>query len=123
MVENPFNSPIILDHLLMMAPALLMRPSPNMFAHDPIQMPFSSPLLLSFNYLSKSHQEIHVFLVLLLVPVRGREFLLRWRHVIQTVDHFFRAEDPGLEFAKVGVELRMFGVGVGGWCWIGGRTI
>ena len=111
MVEDAFNGPIIFDHLLVVAAALLMRPGADMFAHDPIQMPFSSPLLLSLNHLSKFHQEVHVFLVLLLVPVGGREFLLRWRQIIQAVDHLFGAEDPGLEFAEVRVELGLFGVG------------
>lgn len=94
-----------------------MRPRADMFAHDPIQMPFSSPFLLTFNHLSKSHQEVHIFLILLLVPVRGREFLLRWGHVIEAVDYLFGAEDPGLEFAEVGVEGR--GIGVGKWGWLG----
>lgn len=101
----------------MVAAALLMRPRADMFAHDPIQMPFSSPFLLAFNHLSKSHQEVHIFLVFLLVPVRGREFLLRWGHVIEAVDYLFGAEDPGLEFAEVGVEGG--GIGVGKWGWLG----
>ena len=101
MLNNSVNGSVILDHLLVMAATLLMRPSPQEFAHDAVEMPFATLLLLSLDHLSEFDKEVYVFSILLVSPVTSGILLLYWRAVIQTIYHLLGSEHPWLKFAQL----------------------
>jgi hypothetical protein len=104
MLDDSFDGSIILDHLLVVAAALLVGTRPQELAHDAVEVPLATLLLLSLYHLSKFHQEVDVFSILLVSPVRSGVLLLYWRAVIQTINHLLGPEHPGLKFTQLLVD-------------------
>lgn len=104
MLDDSIDGSIILDHLLVVAAALLVGARPQELAHDAVEVPLATLLLLSLYHLSKFHQEVDVFSILLVSPVRSGVLLLYWRAVIQTINHLLGPEHPGLKFTQLLVD-------------------
>lgn len=101
MLKNPINSSVVFDHFLMMAPTLLMRSWSHKLAHDPIQMPFSTALLLSLQDLTKFKQKSYIFLVFFRIPVWSWELALHRGRFFKTIDDLFGSKHPRLKSFKL----------------------
>lgn len=88
---------VMFDHLLMVTPTLFMGTTANCLAHHAVEVPLPSVFLASLNHRFEFEQETHIFLIFLVSPMRSRVLFARTSlTLIQTVNHLFRSEDPGL---------------------------
>ena len=114
MFDDSIDGPVVLDHLLVVAAALLVGTSPEEFAHDPVEVPLAALLLLTFNHLSEFHQKLDVFPIFFLSPMGGRVLLLNWRAVIKTINDLLGPEDPGFKLGEFPVKGGRSGSVLGG---------
>ena len=84
-------------HFLVVASALFMGSSADSLAHHPVEVPFASVLLSSFNHLFEFQEEAHISLVLLFIPVGSGEFFVVGGGGIKTINHLFRSKHPRLD--------------------------
>jgi len=82
----------------MVASALVVGTASDFFAHDSVQMPFSSVLFGAFNHRFEFGQELDVFFVFLEAPMRSRKGLSRRLLSLEAKHNLFGTIDPGLEF-------------------------
>lgn len=101
MLYDSIDGLVVLDHLLVVAAALLMGARPQKLAHNSVEVPLTTLLLLPLYHLPKLDQEINVFSILILRPVRSRILLLCWREVIEAVNHLLGPEHPRLELTQL----------------------
>lgn len=80
----------------MMAPALFVGPRSDGLAHHSVEMPFSSYLFTSLDYIFEFHQEFDVFLVFFIIPVVSPVSCFFFG-IFHTVNHFFGFENPRLD--------------------------
>ena len=108
MLYYSIKSLVVLDHFLMVAPALLVGSGSNGLAHHSVDVPFSPVFLASLDHFFEFDQKSNIFLVLFLIPVRsGESFFVVW-NLFKTVNDFFRPEDPWFDLVDgnlVGVEV------------------
>lgn len=91
---------VVFEHLLVVAAALFVGTSADMFAHDAVYVPLPLFLLLTLEYFPELQQEDHVFVVLFIAPVRSPIVFLRGRALLQTKQDFLRPEHPRLYFPE-----------------------
>lgn len=88
----------MLDHLLVMTPALFVGSSSNGLAHHSVDVPFSSIFLASLDHFFEFDQEVNIFSVLFIIPVRsGKSFLVACS-ILKAIDNFFGSKNPGFNF-------------------------
>ena len=98
MLDNSIKSFIMLDHLLVMTPALFMGSSSNGLAHHSVDVPFSSIFLASLYHFFEFDQESNVFLIFFIIPMRCGECFFVVLSLFKTVDNLFRSKDPRFNF-------------------------
>jgi hypothetical protein len=113
MLDDAFDGVVGLHHFLVVAAALLMGTCAEIFAHDPVEVPFSAQFAFPLQDLLELQQEAEVLVVLGLGPVGGRIGFFAGRALRQAVQHLFGSEHPGFEFGEPGDCGRRAGVAVG----------
>jgi hypothetical protein len=88
-----------------MAPALVMRTASNFFAHDSVQMPFSSVLFRAFYNRFKFCQELDIFFVFQEIPMRSGKGLSRRLSSFKAKHHLFWTIHPWFEFFERDLKL------------------
>lgn len=97
MADDSLYSPVVLDHLLVVTAALLVRTAGDSLAHHAVEVPLPAVFLASLQHRFEFEEKLHIFVVLILTPMGFGVLLPRsCLDFFQTVNYLLGPENPGL---------------------------